>query len=172
MNQSSSKNRAASRRVLAGVVIGCGTAGLLGIAVVACSDDPAPGTAPSTTPPASDAAPDSMTGDAAPVGCPLQTPSLVNGTVHHLGPSNGLVDAAGVRVCIHQRPDIPCVTTAADGTFEQSCVPEGDTAIAFSKDGYASTLWLRVVTRRRLFVRRLGLGNHVALHRRLGSGHW
>jgi hypothetical protein len=142
MEQSRSKSR---NRYLALLTSGAVVIGAMVLTMTACSDDPATASPTPVPTTGADAAVDSPN-DAAPTGCPLQAASLVNGKVHHLGATGELVDAADVRVCIHERPDIPCVTTANDGTFEHTCVPEGDTALLFSKSGFASTLWLRVIT--------------------------
>jgi hypothetical protein len=122
-------------------------AGVDAAAATACTDD-ARETSPSNGPLADAAVPDGASpGDAgAAAECKLERAALVTGKVYHLDDKGKLVAAPNVRVCIHSRADLPCVTTDAEGTYEHQCVPEGDTAISFTKPGYASTLWLRVIT--------------------------
>jgi hypothetical protein len=64
--------------------------------------------------------------------------------VAHLEAGNGNTPSAGVSVCVYGRVDLPCVLTDEDGTYEHLCIPEGDVGILFSKEGFASTLSLRV----------------------------
>ncbi len=47
----------------------------------------------------------------------------------------------GARVCVDQHPEIPCATSAADGTFVLSGLPGGtDLALTLDKSGYTPTL--------------------------------
>jgi hypothetical protein len=47
----------------------------------------------------------------------------------------------GARVCVYQRPSIPCAMTAADGTFTMSGLPlMTDIVITVEKDGYRPML--------------------------------
>jgi hypothetical protein len=130
------------------VVITSALACVLG-ALTACGDDegagvPPPSLAPDggadavATPP--DGAPDSGP------SCPVARPGQARGFVTMLDGSDPPPPVPGARICVHDRPDLPCVSSAEDGSYEHSCLPEGDVGILFSKDEVGRTLWLRVIT--------------------------
>jgi hypothetical protein len=124
------------------LVIGVAFGGA-GVGLCACSDSKQ-----AEAPVEASAPPDAGAPDTSP-RCGLERAGTISGKVISTpGKPN-----AGVQVCVYQRPDLPCVTTAEDGTYEHTCLPEGDTAVLFSKEGHASTLWLRVVT--------AGIGQHL-----------
>jgi hypothetical protein len=119
-------------------------------AVVACSEESAvpPPTAPSTsapTPPPAPADAGPVALDATATSCPLDASSRArfHGTMKHLDGSASPPPLAGVKVCIHGRDDIPCVTTGADGAYDQTCTPTGDVLLRYSLAGFASVLWAR-----------------------------
>jgi hypothetical protein len=118
-------------------------------AVVACSDSTAAGSslADAGRPSEASVAERAAAVDAS-AACPLEPSrsSAIRGRVRIIDGSREPPPASGARVCIHGRPDIPCVQALADGTYEHTCVPDGDVPILFSKEGVGSTLWLRVIT--------------------------
>lgn len=113
--------------------------------IVACSDDT--NSAGDAGDGGSDARalPSDAGADAA-LPCPLERKAEIRGRVTILDGSKTPPPAAGARVCIHGRADLPCVESLADGTYEHTCVPEGDVGILFSKDGVGRMLALRVMT--------------------------
>jgi hypothetical protein len=89
--------------------------------------------------------PEAAATDAA-MACPLSDRERgeVRGVVTILDGSKTPPPAPGARVCVHGRPDLPCVDALADGTYEHTCMPVGDVAILFSHEA-GRTLWLRVL---------------------------
>lgn len=113
---------------------------------VGCEDDAAPANVPADGG-AGGAADAPAQSDAVAPACPLARAALLRGKVSHLADNDtDLVPAADVRICVHRRDDLPCVVTAKDGTYEHLCLPEGEVGIAYSKPGYPSVLWLRVLS--------------------------
>jgi hypothetical protein len=53
----------------------------------------------------------------------------------------GQTGVSDVTVCVHGHGEVPCVTTASDGTFVLPGLPPAtDVAVTFNKDGYISVL--------------------------------
>jgi hypothetical protein len=54
---------------------------------------------------------------------------------------NGVNGIPGVKVCVDQHAEIPCVMTAADGTFALPGLPPAtDIVVTFEKSGYGNTI--------------------------------
>jgi hypothetical protein len=128
---------------------------LCAIAILGCSsnENASPPTSPATDAgvmPTADAGLEGAAADASdgasPATCTLSAGerSRSYGTIRHLDGTASPPPLPGVRVCIHGRTDVPCVTTGPDGTYDQTCVPVGDVLIHFSLAGYAPTVWARV----------------------------
>lgn len=115
--------------------------------MAACSSNASPGGSPSTDAGIDRPAVTSDAGDAS-MACPLDPSrtSLVRGRVTILDGSKEPPPAPGAKVCILDHPELPCATALADGTYEHTCVPEGDIGILFTKEGVGRTVWLRVMT--------------------------
>lgn len=113
----------------------------------ACDSDSASASPPGTTPSNGDSGPPSTDGgtDSAPApSCTLERVSTASGKVLDLGTPAPFAGVPDVKVCLFNHPELPCVMTGPDGTYEHTCVPEGDVSMLFSKTGFAQTLWLRV----------------------------
>ncbi len=69
----------------------------------------------------------------------------VSGTVREQTISGGTTTASpleGASVCLYQHADVPCTTSAADGTFALAGVPQNsEGAITFAKSGYQPQIW-------------------------------
>lgn len=112
-------------------------------ALAACSDDAPRASAADA---GVDAAVAAVDASAEASSCPLERRAELRGRVTILDGSKDPPPAAGARVCVHGRPDLPCASALADGTFEHTCMPEGDAAVLFEQAGIGRTLWLRVFT--------------------------
>lgn len=115
--------------------------------VAACSSNTSPGGTSSTDAGSESSIVTTDVGDAG-IACPLDPSrtSIVRGRVTILDGSKEPPPAPGATVCILDHPELPCAVALADGTYEHTCVPEGDVGILFTKEGVGRTLWLRVMT--------------------------
>lgn len=113
---------------------------------VGCKDDTAPASVAADSGEGGTADAVAQNDSGAPA-CPLPRAAILRGKVSHLADNDkDLVPAVDVRICVHGRDDLPCVVTAKDGTYEHLCLPEGEVEITYSKPGYPSVMWLRVLT--------------------------